>query len=176
MKKSLLLLSLILVIAVSIISGTLAMYTTTIDNLAVGSVVAKEFILLEDDTDTFETNVKIAPTEEKAWSFAVKNYNGALVSETDMDLLFTVDVKNTTGKTAIAPLVITVTDSEGEIVGTAITGTGITTFTNEFKADTAESQTYTVTVFWPSNNSIDYNFAGANFGTTVSVSVTGTQK
>lgn len=54
MKKTLVLLSLVLAIALSVLSGTLAVYTTTIADLADGNVVAKEFILLENGYDTFE--------------------------------------------------------------------------------------------------------------------------
>lgn len=188
MKKTLLLLSLVLVIAISIISGTLAMYTTTIDNLASGSVVAKEFILLEDGTDTFEYNVKIAPSETVTWQFAVKNNNGSLKSETAMDLLFTVDIGAAESKLAIAPLeikVYEVTETEGDVQKTLVgsfagnttnNGTGSFTFENEFDADVAQSHTYSVEITWPSNDAIDINYAGGNFGTAVAVSVTGTQK
>ena len=55
MKKALVFLSLVMVVAVSIISGTLAMYTTTVDGLAEGSVVAKEFILLGNGMDRRQT-------------------------------------------------------------------------------------------------------------------------
>jgi len=61
MKKVLTLVALVLILSTSVIAGTLAMYTTTIDNIAEGSVVAKEFILLKDGTDTFTKDLKIAP-------------------------------------------------------------------------------------------------------------------
>ncbi|NLK39955.1 MAG: hypothetical protein GX303_06925 [Clostridiales bacterium] len=176
MKKTLLLLSLVLVIAVSIISGTLAMYTTTIDELAVGSVVAKEFILLEDGTDTFVYNEPIAPSETKTWSFAVKNNNGTVTSETGMDLAFTIEVGAANGKAVIEPLRITVVDDEtGMTVGT-VEGAGTMAYANEFSAGVAESRSYTVVIEWPSNDAVDIDYAGAGFGTAVKVSVTGTQK
>ena len=100
------------------------LYTTRIDDLAEGSVVAKEFILVEGGVDTFVQNVKVAPGETNTWQFSVRNFDGALVSETAMDLAFKVDVKAAEGKEAIAPLTVTVTNDEGAVVGTAVTGTG----------------------------------------------------
>ena len=58
MKKALTIVALVLILSTSVIAGTLAMYTTTIDNIAEGSVVAKEFILVEGGTDTFTKNLK----------------------------------------------------------------------------------------------------------------------
>ncbi len=176
MKKALVFLSLVMVVAVSIISGTLAMYTTTVDGLAEGSVVAKEFILLGNGTDAFAKNVKIAPAETKTWEFSIKNFDGEIVSETAMDLALTVDVAAAEGKSAIDPLVVTVTDENGNKVGTQ-TGVGTISFADEFiLAQEGQTHTYTVTINWPGNDDSDINFAGADFGTAVNVNVTGTQK
>jgi plastocyanin len=181
MKKTLVLLSLVLAIALSVLSGTLAVYTTTITNLADGNVVAKEFILLEnDDYDTFKKNVKIAPTETVEWTFSVKNYNGNIVSETAMDLTFTVDIAASTGKEAIDPLIVTIKKGDTVVEGTK-TETGSIIFTDEFPLNEvgqaySQAHTYTVIIYWPSNDTIDINYAGSGFGTTISVSVTGTQQ
>lgn len=176
MKKVLVIFSLVLALTTSVIAGTLAMYTTRIDSLATGSVVAKEFVLLENGTDTFAQNVKIAPSETQTWQFSVKNYDGAKISETAMALAFKVDVAAAAGKTAIAPLTVTVKDESGNVVGTA-TGTGTINFNDEFALQAqGQAKTYTVTVAWPSNDAVDINYAGANYGTAVGVSVTGTQK
>lgn len=175
MKKILVLSALVLAVMTSIIAGTLAMYTTRLDNLAEGSVVAKEFVLLKGGTDTFTRNVKIAPGETTNWQFSVKNYNGSVISETAMDLDFDVAAVAADGKSVIAPLVITVKDSSGNTVGT-VTSSGTINFTDNFalRAD-GQEKTYTVSVNWPSNNAVDKDYAGANFGTAVRVSVTGTQ-
>ncbi|PKM63055.1 MAG: hypothetical protein CVU97_02165 [Firmicutes bacterium HGW-Firmicutes-21] len=176
MKKTLVITALVAVIAVSIISGTLALYTTTIDDLATGSVVAKEFILLENGSDTFETNVKIAPTETVTWDFSIKNFDGAIVTETGMDLDIVVDITAVVGKSAISPLVVTVTNEFDEEVGTQ-TGVGVISFTDSFELDEAgQTHTYTVTIVWPSDDAVDINYAGGDFGTAVAVTVTGTQK
>jgi hypothetical protein len=177
MKKTLIGLALVLAIVVSVISGTMALYTTTIDKVADGSVVAKEFVLLENGTDTFTKNVKIAPSETTQWAFSVKNNDGSVISETAMSLNFTVNIGAATGKTAIAPLVVTIKDETGKVVGTQ-TGTGTLSFQDAFalKAE-GQTHTYTVIVNWPSDNAVDsaYTSANGDFGTAVSVSVTGTQ-
>lgn len=176
MKKVLVIVALVLVLSTSIIAGTLAMYTTSIDNLATGSVVAKEFVLLENGTDTFVENVKIAPSETVNWQFSVKNYDGSVVSETAMALDFDVNVAAPDGKTMIDPLVVTVKDQDGNIVGTT-TGSGAIQYDSEFALDASGQQkTYSVSVNWPSDDAVDLGFAGANYGAAVSVSVTGTQK
>jgi hypothetical protein len=178
MKKTLVLLSLVLAIALSVLSGTLAVYTTTIA-LADGNVVAKEFILLENGSDTFEEDVKIAPKETVVWTFSVKNYNGNIVSETAMDLDFTVSIESADGKAAIAPLTVTI--KKGETVMGTKTGTGTIKFDDEFALNEegqahGQAHTYTVIIYWPSDDTIDITYAGSGFGTAISVSVTGTQQ
>lgn len=176
MKKVLIIVVLVLILSASIVAGTMAMYTTTIDDLAEGSVVAKEFVLTEGGTDTFTEDVKIAPSETVQWQFSVRNYDGAIVSETDMDLAFDIDVAAASGKNMIAPLVVTVTDEDSDVVGSC-TGSGTITFTDEFLTSAVgQEKTYTVTVTWPSNDAVDITYAGSNYGAAVTVSVTGTQK
>lgn len=175
MKKVLVIIALVTVLTTSIIAGTLAMYTTSIDNLATGSVVAKEFVMLENGSDTFTENVKIAPTETVNWQFGVKNYDGAVVSETAMALDFDIQVTAADGKSMIDPLVVTVKDQDGNVVGT-VTGSGTIQYNSEFALNaTGQQQTYTVSVNWPSNDLTDIHYAGGNYGAAVTVSVTGTQ-
>ena len=176
MKKVLVIIALVTVLTTSIIAGTLAMYTTSIDNLATGSVVAKEFVLLENGSDSFVQNVKIAPTETVNWQFSVKNYDGAIVSETAMALDFDIQVAAADGKSMINPLVITVKDQDGNVVGT-VTDSGTIAYNSEFTLDpSGQQKTYTVSVNWPSNDAVDINYAGSNYGAAVTVSVTGTQQ
>ena len=169
MKKTLVLLSLVLAIALSVLSGTLAVYTTTIANLADGNVVAKEFILLENGSDTFKENVKIAPTETVEWTFSVKNYDGNIVSETAMDLAFTVDIAASTGKEAIAPLIVTIKKGN-TVVGTNKTGTDSIIFADEFALnEVGQAHTYTVIIDCPVMIQL-HQLCRKCFGTTISVS------
>jgi len=178
MKRTLIIVALVLVISTSIIAGTLAMYTITIDDLAEGSVVAKEFVLEAGETVGFSDNVKIAPGETEEWQFSVKNYKGegedAVVSETAMDLEFEITLTNAEGKTAIAPLEVTVKDEEDdELI------LNNNKFTDEFPLDNeGQEKTYTVSVEWPweTNGVDDIDYAGAEHGTAIKVSVTGVQK
>ncbi|WP_443112486.1 hypothetical protein [Dehalobacter sp. DCM] len=168
--------ALVLVLTTSIIAGTLAMYTTKVDNIAEGNVIAKEFVLLKGGTDSFTKNIKTAPGETVNWLYSVKNYNGSVVSETAMNLDFSIDILAADGKTAIAPLVVTVKDSTGKVVGT-VTSNGKIQFTDEFPLNAAgQEKTYSVSVNWPSNNDVDSSYAGTSYGTAVKVSVLGTQK
>ena len=176
MKKGLMIIALALVLTTSVIAGTLAMYTTTIDNIGQGSVVAKEFVLLKGGTDTFTKNVKIAPAETVNWQFSVKNYNGDIISETGMDLNFSVDVKAEDGKSVIAPLQVTVKNANGDVVG-SVNSDGKIQFTDEFALSASgQEKVYTVSVNWPGNGNDDILYAGGGYGTAVKVSVTGTQK
>ena len=167
---------LISIICLSLISGTFTLYTITLDNLAEGDVVAKEFILLEDGEDTFEQNVKIAPTETVEWAFAIKNYSGTIVSETAMDLDIRVDIGAAEGKNAIDPLKVSLVREDDVVVGEC-TGVGTLEAEDEFAlSDEGQSRTYKVVIEWPSNDEVDINYAGYGFGNALSVSVTGTQK
>lgn len=175
MKKFLSAAFLILAVSVSIVAGSLALYTTRIDDLAEGSLVAKEFVLVEHGADTFKTDVKIAPGEQVQWQFGVRNYNGAVVSETAMDLQVTVRVDAAEGKNAIAPLTVTVTNEDGDTLGLPVTGIGTISFNDAFLlSEDGQEHVYTVMVAWPSGSG-DIAFAGAGFGSTITVSVTGTQ-
>jgi len=183
MKKNLVLAALALAISMSIIAGTLAMYVVEIDDLAEGSLVAKEFILLEGGTDTFEDNVKIAPGETVDWTFSVRNYDGTLVSETAMDLVFSIDIAGITEDNAIEPLIFTVKDKDQTAISTETNtvenGVGTITFTDEFQLDDdGQEKTYTVHIEWPweTQGVDDTHYAGEGYGTLVKVSVTGTQQ
>ncbi len=164
MKKTLLIVALVLAITTSIIAGTMAYYTITFDELVKGDVVAKEFILEGKNTSTHQESVKIAPGESQEWTFDIKNFkNEDVVTETDMDVTIDVTTPNTN-----APLKISVTlDGKGISSGEKID--------KLFKANVPETKTFTVTVEWPwGTANDDIEFAGQDLGT-LSVSVTGTQ-
>ena len=175
MKRVAFILILLLVMAGSVTAGTLAMYTTSIDNLAQGSVVAKEFVFTGEGTDSFTHGVKIAPTETVNWQFNVKNYAGYIVTETDLYYKLTFNVHASEGKTAIAPLSVTVRNESGNVVGSA-TGVGRFDILGAFPlSEIGQDQTYTVEVNWPSNDSIDIDYAGSAYGTTVNIDAIASQ-
>lgn len=176
MKRTITIISLIVAILFSIISGTLALYTITLPNIAEGSVIAKNFVLIGEGSQEFTTNVKIAPSETKEWNFTIRNYDDTATTETDMKIDVTVDVSDAEGKTAIAPLKVTVLNAESEVLGTEeVTGTGQITFSDYFEANDAQTYTYTVVINWPDTDN-DVTYASPDYGTAIKVSVTGTQQ
>lgn len=174
MKRFLFMCALILLMAGSLLAGTLAYYTTTVD-LAEGSVIAKEFIFLGDGTDSFAKDEKIAPSETVAWPFRVKNFDGGVITETDLYYRLTVTVSASEGREAIAPLVVALKDSAGAIVGT-VTGTGTFEIYGEFPlAESGQYHDYGVEIYWPGGGEDDINYAGSGFGNTIKVSALASQ-
>ncbi len=175
MKKTLIIMFLALAISISLIAGTLSMYTISIDNLAQGSAVAKEFVFTGAGTDSFEQGVKIAPTEKAQWDFSVQNYDGEIVTETDLYYRLTFQVGATEDKGAIEPLLITVNDEEIETEA----GVGSLEVEGEFLldengAENGQEDEYTVEIYWPDGDG-DINYAGSSFGTTIKVAAVARQ-
>lgn len=173
MKKVLITSILILAIISSLLAGTVSYYTTSIDNLAGGSVTAKEFIFLGEGTQSFTHSEAIAPSESVAWSFKVRNYNDSAVTETNQYYKLNIDVTNAEGKKVIEPLKVTITDRSGN--EHSVTGTGSFSILDDFPIQTAgQEHEYQVTMYWPSgDNDIDY--AGNGFGNSVKVSAIASQ-
>ena len=175
MKKIAFLLTLVLIMVSSIVAGTLAMYSVSIDNLAEGSVVAKEFIFVGEGTDTFQQGLKISPTETTQWQFKVKNYENHIVSETDMYYKLTFNVQALLGKSAIEPLKVTVKDSNGHVLN-SVTGVGTFDVSGSFPlAVNGQEQNYLVEINWPGDGTSDINYAGGNYGTMIHVDAVASQ-
>jgi len=175
MKKAVLFLTLLLIMVSSVVAGTLAMYTVTIDDLAEGSVVAKEFVFVGEGTDSFRQGIKIAPSETVTWQFKVKNYQNHIVSETAMYYKLTFNVLASPGKQAIAPLTVTVKDQNGQVLN-RVTGVGTFDVLGAFPLSSAgQEQDYVVELHWPDNGNHDINYAGKNYGTTVNVDAIASQ-
>lgn len=176
MKKILIISALVLTIVSSIVAGTLASYNVNIGEVASGSVVAKAFKLTGAGLDSFQNNVLIAPTETKEMKFTVSNFDGSVVTETNMDVAITVDVTAQSGKQAIAPLTVVVKNESGAVVsqGSLANGVGTLTVADTFTANVQATKTYTVVINWPSTAN-DTQYAGAGFGNAIKVSVAGTQ-
>jgi len=175
MKKLIFLLTLVLIMASSIVSGTLAMYTVSIDNLAEGSVVAKEFIFVGEGTNTFQQGLKIAPTETVQWQFKVKNYENHIVSETDMYYKLTLNVQALSDKNAIEPLTVTIKNSEGNVLN-RVNGVGTFDVLGSFPlAVNGQEQDYLVEIYWPGDGTSDINYAGGNYGTMINVDAVASQ-
>ncbi len=175
MKKFIFLMLLILTMVSSVVAGTLAMYTTTIDNLAEGSVTAKEFVFVGDGTDTFRQGVKIAPSETVTWQFKVKNFENQVITETDLYYKLTFNVLASPGKSAIEPLNVTVKDLGGNVLK-SVTGVGTFDVLGSFPlSEIGQEKDYIVEIHWPDNGGHDIDYAGGAYGTTVNVDAAASQ-
>lgn len=86
MKKSLLIVALALVVAGSLVAGTMAQYVKYADP---GNVTPayKQFAFTAANTTTAaNVGLKIAPGETKSWIFSVANYSGNQLAETAMNI------------------------------------------------------------------------------------------
>ena len=175
MKKTLTILLLVLAITTSLIAGTMAYYTVTLDNLVQGEVVAKEFIFVEKEgQQTLSFSDKMAPGETVEWPFTVQNHKDGLVTETDMYYRLTIVVGATDGKQAIAPLAVTV---NGQTVTLKDDGTGTFITDGNFllqSPDNQQSDDHRIVLTWPHGDN-DSAYAGNNFGTTVTVNAVAQQ-
>lgn len=159
----------------SLVAGTLALYTTSIDNLADGSVVAKEFIFTGIGTDSFLQGIKIAPTETVQWQFKVKNYENHVITETDLYYKLTFNIRASENKSAIEPLIVTVKDLEGRILN-RVTGVGSFDVFGSFRlSETGQEKDYIVQLDWPGDRSNDHEYAGGNYGTSIKVDAVASQ-
>lgn len=175
MKKLIFILVLVLTMATSVVAGTLAMYTASVDNLAEGSAVAKEFVFVGDGTDSFQQGIKIAPSETVKWQFKVKNYENHVITETDLYYKLTFNVSATSGKKAIQPLTVSVKDTDGKVLNT-VTGVGKFDVTGSFPlSETGQEKGYVVEINWPAGGSDDIQYAGSEYGTTVNVDALASQ-
>lgn len=175
MKKTLFILALVLTMASSLVAGTLAMYTTSIDNLTAGSITAKEFIFTGVGTDSFRQGVKIAPSETVQWHFKVRNYEDDIVTETDLYYKLTFNIRPTENKSAIEPLTVTVKDLEGRILN-SVTGTGTFDVVDAFMlSEDGQEKDYIVEINWPADGSNDIEYAGEKYGTSITVDALASQ-
>lgn len=175
MKRIITISLLILAIVSSLLAGTMAYYTTTVDNLATGSVTAKEFIFLSEAEQFFTVTEKIAPSETVRWSFKIMNHKGTAVTETEQYYKLTFDVTAAENKLAIDPLVVTVKDDGGNTLH-SVTGTDVFNLFNSFTLN-GEKQTreYFVEMHWPADGTNDSAYAGNKFGTAIKVSAVASQ-
>jgi len=149
MKKTFTLILLALIVATSLVTGTLAVYSVEAPEINSGNIIAKEFVFTALGSQDFATGVEIAPTETVQKTFTVSNFNGNVVTGTDMNVTITVELQG-----EIVPLTLIVTgDQDVTIVNNGTTST--ISFT--LSADQAVTKTFTVSVVWNSTaNDIQY--------------------
>lgn len=178
MKKLLTVLALVLVVATSVVGGTLAVYNTSISGVIDNNVVAKEFKLDAQASESYAKDIKIAPKDTVEFAFTVTNRKDGIISEVAIDATINVIITNADGKEAIMPLNIKLQKLDGkayvDVNDASVSGTGSFKASAAFVAGKELTVTYKVVVNWPSTAD-DISFAGAGFGTKIVVNVTGKQ-
>ena len=154
MKKTLTILSLVIVIAMSTLAGTLAVYTVDTPDYNSGDIVAKEFVFSTEGDANFGDTVKIAPTETVNKSFTVANFKPGITAETDMTVTIVVTVQG-----GITPLQITVDGDRNSTATFNVIDKNKVEITVDLLADTQTTETFTVSVKWPSTE-FDNNYIG----------------
>lgn len=181
MKKILFTGALALTIVTSMVAGTLAIYTKTLDPLD-GTINAKLFELdaNEANAETFE--VKIAPTEEVESLFKIRNYEDndvATPTEVGMDLVVQVNYPKAASDAGITAT-LNLNGLDTTTVSTTETDTVVTkTYTIEdaFVASTAKEIDGNITFEWVADtqpNTTETTHQGEDFGA-FEVVITGNQ-
>ena len=151
MKKVFALVLLASIVATSLVTGTLAVYTVQAPQLSGGDITAKQFAFTAAGKENFSANVDIAPTESWETAFTVANFEGDVVSQTNMTVSIVVEVAG-----GIEPLEIRVTGPEGEVSEIDNRG-GKSTVTLSIPAGEKDIRTFYIMVYWPSTeNDIDF--------------------
>lgn len=148
MKKLLLTVALVLAVVTSLVAGTMASYTQTLDTSS-GTITAKKFALTDSMSANFTQSLKIAPGGTYAYTVTIKNDG-----EVDATIVMNASLVAATGKNAIQSLVVTGVSGLSNILGTvagdgksvALTTAGNTT-TGVLKA--GQSATVTFNLKWP---------------------------
>ena len=151
MKKLLLTVALVLAVVTSLVAGTMAAYTQTLDATS-GNITAKAFKLTDTMSTNYTQSLKIAPGGTYAYTVSIKNDG-----EVDATINMSATLTNATGKTAIQGLVVNSVTGLTNIVGTvAADGKSVTlttvgnTTTGVLKA--GQTATITFNLKWPYAN------------------------
>ena len=177
MKKLLITCALILAIASSMVAGTLAVYTKTLEPVS-GTISAKQFFI--GTNETAFPDIKLAPKEKTQWNFSVVNFKDNNVTEVDMDMKIDLSVAANNGKQAIDGLTVGMYDSAGNQLGASIIKNGQTSFSSDRAclANEKATRNFVLKAEWVdgvAGDTIDTaNAMNAN-STKISVTVTGIQ-
>lgn len=176
MKKTLIISTLVLAIATSIVAGTLAIYNKTLD--FGGNVTAKTFDIRETQNETLD--IKLAPSESDSWNFTLTNTdNNGNATEVDMETSVVVSLPAEFADVSVELFVVNA-DGSKTSAGAGVVNGSTTTFANPSfsEAGVATSVDYEMVFTW--NNVEENTEAHTALGLesvtkAVSVTVTGTQ-
>lgn len=184
MKKHLLIAGLVLTIATSVISGTMAAYSKEI-KFTGDTLTAKQFVLEAGRTDEVTTQtVKLAPGESHSVNFTVSNFDSAYLTETGMKVFVKVEtnLQNTNSKNPLIynlykenVLIASTATEVTEAMGTTVED-GVFVHEVDFSANTERTDTYRLEAKWLVGdwNSKDIEYQNKNFGT-AKITVSGFQ-
>lgn len=176
MKKHLLIAGLVLTIATSVISGTMAAYSKEII-LDEANIAAKHFVLEANRTDDKTQKFRIAPGEEVKIPFKISNGTEGHVTEVPMNIAISIAVG--TGADENSPLTYklysgsdTSANAIAEVVDGVITYNGLKF---DVKAST-QTESFTLVANWPlgAYDDTDIAYEHNNFGT-AKITVSGFQ-
>ena len=184
MKKHLLIAGLVLTIATSVISGTMAAYNTSVD-FESNEIVAKQFVMNVEKKEGFATETtKLAPGESNSVNFTVSNFDSAYLTETGMKVFVKIEtnLQNTNSKNPLiynlykGNVLIASTATEfTEAMGTTVED-GVFVHEVDFSANTKRTDTYRLEAEWLVGdwNNKDIEYQNKNFGT-AKITVSGFQ-
>jgi hypothetical protein len=151
MKKFILTVALVLAVVTSLVAGTMAAYTQTLD-VTSGTITAKSFNLTDTMSTNYTQSLKIAPGGTYAYTVSIKNDG-----EVDATITMSASLAAATGKTAIQSLVVNNITGLTNITG-VVAGDGksvaLTTVGNSTSGVLKAGQTATITfnLKWPYAN------------------------
>ena len=170
MRRTIVMLLLGALILTGLTSGTLAVYTTSVD-LAMNTVAAKRFYIGVGNQDDFD--IKLAPGEKQAYGFTVTNVDGnGFATEVNMDL--TVGGNFSELVSALPGMVITLTEN-GRVLASTADGQLSYTESNAFQADSAQTRTFMLVFDWQPGDDVLQTLAQGRRVDGVTLYITGTQ-
>ncbi len=172
MKNKLLIGLLVVFIMTTLVSGSLAVYQASIDDID-GSFAATKFVIDSSaEGQLYNGSLKIAPGDTLSSTFIIKNYDASNnITETDMKLDISVVFDG-----GLDPVTMKLYYGDS-LLGTC-TGDGTITYdsvTAVLPANVATDAVYTLVFEWPENTSGVDDTAFQGKPATFAISVTGTQ-
>lgn len=173
MKKTLLVSILILVLVVSMVAGTMATYTRSLDYS--GDVTAKAFDIRE--TTNTDIDIKLAPSETQSWAFTLTNtLDDGTATEVDMDVATSITLPAEFAAVEVKLYSIGEDGSRTEVA--AVKNGNTLTFQQDdwSQANVAKTQAYEADFTWQgSSDDADTAMGLAQTTGVVTATITGTQ-
>lgn len=173
MNKMLIKLLLVCMILICLSSGTLAVYTTTLDNQMLTSVNAKKFFIGVNQADEF--NAHLAPGERAYSEFTVTNVdNNGHPTEVDMDLTIAADYSALYDALDGISVYMTEIGNPGFRHDANADGSFEYKESRAFKAEVSDSRTFKMTFEWTPSEDNQIASAGRQVSG-LTMYITGTQ-